>query len=107
MTRGPIRGSLSHGPQSIPRESALFLTPMTFQTLSRLRSPSEGVPLGESLIYQEALRLVEGGAFQKADVVISKTSPALIRFYWEDVNLGEVVVQVAENLRQGSLRFAC
>lgn len=83
----------------------LFLTPLTLQNIAQLRDPSERVPLGERLPYEDALALIQDGAFDRVQV---ERSPLSLRFLWKDwASKSEIAVAVTEESPRGPLKFSC
>lgn len=82
--------------------------PLTRLALSRLRSPSEAVPLGESLNYQEALTLIEQGHLLQITFRRPPSDHFQIRFLWEtsDEDL-PAQVTVTEGAAGSPLYFVC
>lgn len=85
----------------------MFLHPLTLQDLSVLGDPTERVPLGERVPYEEGLALIEQGYFQGFDIG-KTTGPLRLQLRWRDnTHNGEVSVGVIEGKIKGALNFSC
>lgn len=86
----------------------MFLAPMTLSAISQLRNPSERVPLGERYPYEDAMALVEGGAFSGYELLQSPAKMMELHVFWNDPNASKgVKVQVLEDAATAALDFRC
>lgn len=88
-----------------PEGRNLFLIPMTLQNVSQLKDPSERVPLGERVPYEEGLKLIEGGAFEGYELKSVEPGVMNLMFFWLDPR--KITVRIVEEKPQGVLSFSC
>lgn len=85
----------------------MFLTPLSLQNISRLRHPSERVPLGERVPYEEGLHLIESGAFATCRLLPQDGGLFYLQLDFEGGADKPATVAVNEEKIRGPLHFAC
>ncbi len=86
----------------------MFLAPMTLLNVSQLHNPSERVPLGERYPYEDAMALIEDGAFDGYEILPAVQSRLQLKIFWNDKSASKgILVQVAEEATNGALHFNC
>jgi len=88
-----------------PEGFKLFLIPLTLQNISHLKDPSERVPLGERVPYEDGLKLIEGGAFEGYELKSVEPGVMNLSFFWLDPR--KISVRIVEEKPQGALNFSC
>lgn len=83
----------------------MFLIPLTLQNVSQLKDPSERVPLGERVPYEEGLKLIESGAFEGYELKSVEPGVMNLIFFWLDPR--KITVRIVEEKPQGVLSFSC
>ncbi len=92
-------------PKQGPEGLKLFLIPMTLQNVSHLKDPSERVPLGERMPYEEALKLIASGALEGYELKSVEPGIMSLIFFWNTER--KVTVRIVEEKPQGILNFSC
>jgi ERCC4-related helicase len=85
----------------------VFLIPLTLQNISLLRDPSERVPLGERLPYEQALKLIETGGFEAYELQSLENKMQAQVFWFDELSKKRVTVKVLEEKPHGPLAFSC
>jgi hypothetical protein len=90
----------------------VFLIPMNLLNISQLRDPSERVPLGERVPYEEGLALIQRGDFDSFELTRSASGTAAgglnLQLFWAGgTPAHKITVQILEEKPQGSLAFSC
>lgn len=86
----------------------MFVAPMTLLNVSQLRNPSERVPLGERYPYEDAMALIEDGAFEGYELLSTGPSLLQLKIFWNDKSASKgVLVNVTESAQNGPLHFRC
>ncbi|MDG0817627.1 DEAD/DEAH box helicase [Bdellovibrio svalbardensis] len=80
---------------------------MTLLNVSQLRNPSERVPLGERYPYEDAMALIEDGAFEGYEL-LPATPNLQLKIFWNDKSASKgVLVEVSEQAGNGAVHFRC
>ncbi|WP_413287670.1 DEAD/DEAH box helicase [Bdellovibrio sp. HCB337] len=81
---------------------------MSLFNISQLRDPSERVPLGERIPYEQGLKLIEGGGFEGYELHASPEGHLQSQIFWHDDEVKKrVVVKILEEKPHGPLAFSC
>ncbi|MBC7372233.1 MAG: hypothetical protein H7326_11745, partial [Bdellovibrionaceae bacterium] len=86
----------------------MFLIPMSLQNISQLKDPSERVPLGERIPYEEGMALIQRGDFEGFE--LNKTEQGLmqLQMLWTGIGVhGKITVKIFEDKQYGPLNFSC
>jgi SNF2 domain-containing protein/helicase-like protein len=78
---------------------------MTLQGVSHLKDPSERVPLGERMPYEEGLKLIESGAFEGYELKSVEPGIMSLLLFWNHAR--KSTVRIVEEKPQGVLNFSC
>ncbi len=82
--------------------------PMSLLNISQLRDPSERVPLGDRVSYEEGLQILEQGDFSGYDLRLSEEGSLRLQISWQGGPLGKITfVRVSEEKSHGPLSFSC
>ena len=86
----------------------MFLAPMTLQNIAQLRHPSERVPLGETIPFNEGTHLIEDGAFQRHEILATPLGFMQLKMFLHDPDYSKgCTVLVSQTENDGSLNFDC
>lgn len=86
----------------------MFLNPTTLLNVTHLRNPSDSVPLSERYPYEDAMALIEDGAFDGYELLPNQAAGLQLKIFWNDKSISKgVLVNVSEEALSGSLRVRC